>query len=95
MAQPHYVAETQILRRVIRNHECRWIWTKHALEQMAKRRISAADIQHTLTNGRVILSETKQDEVWRIEGRDIDGNRLQVEAVVYEHEVKVKVVTAF
>lgn len=48
-----------------------------------------------LTNGQVILEEFKQDIIWRVAGRDIDNAPLQVEAVVYEESVTIKVITAF
>jgi hypothetical protein len=93
--QPHYVTETQILQRIVRNPECRFIWTRHALEQIAKRNINAADVVQSLTNGHVVLAESKQDVLWRTEGHDIDGNRLEVVVAVYEASIEIKVVTAF
>lgn len=95
MANPHYVTETCILRRVVSNPKCRYKWTQHALEQMTKRGINTADVICALTNGQVIFEEYKQDIIWRVAGRDIDNAPLQVEAVVYEESVTIKVVTAF
>ena len=62
---------------------------------MTKRQIHEADIIHALTHGRVILEEYKQDIVWRVAGRDIDNNKLEVEVVVYEETITIKVITAW
>jgi Domain of unknown function (DUF4258) len=91
--QPHYASETQILRRVARDPSVRFIWTDHASEQMNKRGISAPDVEHALINGQVVLSEAKRDDVWRVEGKDIDCNLLTIEVVVWEDTIKI--VTAF
>jgi len=49
-----------------------------------------------LTNGHVTLVETaKRDEVWRIQGKDIDGDPLIVIARRLEETITIKVVTAF
>lgn len=93
--KPHYVSETQILRRVVSNPDCRFIWTKHALEQIKKRNINAADVVYSLTNGQVVLREVKTDELWRVEGHDVDGNKLQTIVAIYEASVEIKIVTAF
>lgn len=95
MASPNYVTQTSILRRVASNPSCRFKWTSHALEQMIKRKIHEEDVISALTNGQVILEEYKQDVVWRVEGKDVDGARLQVVAAVYEDTVVIKVVSAF
>jgi Domain of unknown function (DUF4258) len=95
MAGPHYVAETQTLQRVVRNPDCRFVWCKHAREQMAARRITAEDVISALTFGQVILEECKRDILWRVDGRDIDGHPLKVVVAVYESTITIKVVTAF
>ena len=95
MQQPHYVTETQILRKTLANPECRYIWTAHAQEVMAERNISAADIEHALMTGHVTLEEKKKDILWRVEGTDIDGRTLEVVVAVFSDVVVIKVVTAF
>jgi hypothetical protein len=95
MRQPHYVTETQQLRAVVSNQECRYIFTRHAEKKMKERKISAEDIRHALMNGHVTLSELKRDQVWRVEGTDIDGRRIRVEVAVYVDAVVVKVITTF
>jgi Domain of unknown function (DUF4258) len=62
-------------------------------KRMQERGISAPDIEHALTNGQVVLSEVKRDDVWRVIGKDIDGNRLTIEVVVLGNTIKI--VTAF
>jgi hypothetical protein len=95
MAQPHYVSETQIMRRIAGDDRCSIRFLPHAKEQMAAREISASDILNVLTKGQVTLVESKQDVLWRALGRDIDGRKLEVVAVVDDEEIKIKVVTAF
>lgn len=95
MAQPHYVSETQILRRVAQNPRCRFIWKKHALKAVADDERTTLDVEHALMNGRVILEEYKQDVLWRVIGADLDGRRVQAVVAVYEEEIIIKVITTF
>jgi hypothetical protein len=95
MAQQSYVAETQVLRRVASNPECTWSYSKHAEERMAERNIQASDIQQALINGHVVLEERKRDLLWRIDGKDIDGRRIQVVAAIYKEAIEIKIVTVF
>ncbi len=46
-------------------------------------------------HGRVVLQEQKQDRLWRVEGKDVDGNRIQVVVAVDEANIRVKVITTF
>jgi hypothetical protein len=94
-AQPHYVTETQILRRVANDPNCGWRFTKHAEQEMGNDGWTADDVKHAVMNGRVILEEHKRDVLWRVVGRDFDGNQIQVVVAVYEGSIKIKVVTAF
>jgi hypothetical protein len=93
--EPLYAPETAILQRIAHDPECRFIWKKHAKEQMEARGINASDVMKVLTKGRVIFHELKRDLLWRVEGRDIDGRRLQVQVAVYEDAIAIKIVTAF
>jgi hypothetical protein len=95
MAQPHYVSETQILRRVAGHPECRFVWTKHALKAVEDDGRTTQDVEQALTNCRVILHEQKKDVLWRAEGTDVDGNKIQVVVAVNEKEIVIKVVTTF
>ena len=96
MFEPHYVHETKILQSVASDPACRWKFTKHALKKMEKNGWSAPDIQNGVMNGQVTLQEdAKQDRLWRVRGRDLDGRRIQIVVAVDEMEVTIKVVTAF
>jgi hypothetical protein len=94
MVQPHYVLETKIVNKLAATPP-RYIWTKHALEQMASRKISFSDIEHILMNGHVVLVEQKQDGLWRTRGRNIDGDDLEAVVAIDEDAITIKVVTAF
>jgi hypothetical protein len=93
--QAHYVEETQTVRRIAADPRCRWIWTDHAETQMKERRIAAPGVKAALTNGQVILQESKKDILWRVRGRDEDGRMIEVVVAVFAAAIKIKVVTAF
>lgn len=97
MRQPHYVTETQIVRRVARDQNTRWIWGVHAPKEMSEMDPPAtqADVEHVLATGTVILEEYKQDILWRVRGRDLDGRSIQVVAAVDEGERTIKIITVF
>ena len=95
VAQPHYVKETQVLKRVANDPNCSWRFTRHALEEMGKDGWSADDVKHAVMTGRVILEEQKHDVLWRVSGTDIDGGKIQVVVAVYEAAIKIKIVTTF
>jgi Domain of unknown function (DUF4258) len=96
MAQkPLYSAETELLHRMVTDPQCRFDWRRHALVRMAERQILAEDVIEALTNGHIIFHEIKRDILYRVEGRDLDGQKLQVEVALYEDTVMIKVITAF
>lgn len=95
MPQANYLVETQRVRRVAAHPYCRYRWTKHALEMMIERHISAPDIEHLMNTGQVTLEERKRDILWRVSGTDLDGNVLEAVVAVYEDLIEIKVVTAF
>jgi hypothetical protein len=92
--QPFYVRETQVLHQVANDPDCSWRFTKHSLEEMLEDGWTVDDVKHAVTNGRVVLVEQKRDELWRVEGRNIDGNRIRVVTAVYAKTVEIKVITA-
>jgi hypothetical protein len=55
--------------------------------------LTAEDVKSALTNGQIEFHELKQDLLWRVKGRDIDGRALQVQVAVYQEEIAVKVIT--
>jgi len=95
MAQPHYVNETATLRAIAGDKRCRFIWTKHALAEVANDGRTTEDVEHSLMNGQVVLEEQKKDRLWRSVGKDIDGERIQVVVAVYEKEIVIKIITTF
>jgi len=95
MALPHYVTETQILRKIACDPKCSLRFTTHALKEMVADGWTADDVQHALMHGQVVLHEQKQDVLWRVEGMDIDGGRIRVVVAVYELIIRIKVITAF
>lgn len=95
MAQLSYKTETDVLHLVARDPSCRWLPTRHAAEQMAARGILITDVQFALTVGHVELVERKADDVWRVRGRDLDGNALMVACVVFEDTIAIRIITAF
>jgi Domain of unknown function (DUF4258) len=95
MGQPQYANETNVLRAIARDKRCRFIWTKHALEEVGKDGRTTSDVEHSLMNGQVVLQEQKKDRLWRSIGKDIDGDRIQVVVAVYEEEITIKIITTF
>ena len=94
--QPHYITETQVLRRIANDPQCRWKFTAHSLEEIAADGWTANDVKYALmTNGQVVLQEQKKDVLWRVEGRDLDGGLIRVVIAVYEVTIRIKVITAF
>jgi hypothetical protein len=94
--QPNYRSETLMLRRVANDARCRWEFRKHALKELAKDGRTAADVQYAImTNSQVTLHELKRDLLWRAEGKDLDGKRIQVVVAVFDAVPKIKVITAF
>ncbi len=95
MTQPHYISETQILRRVARNQNCRFRWTKHAIKAVNDDGRTTKDVEDFLMDGQVILHEQKQDILWRVKGVDGEGKQVQAVVAVYENEIVIKIVTTF
>lgn len=95
MSVPHYVKETQTVRRVAKDEKRRFIWTKHAREEIAKDGRTTLDVEHSLTNCQVVLQEMKQDTLWRTVGTGLDGEKIEAVIAVYEDAIVIKVVTAF
>ena len=93
--QPLYGPETALLHRLVSDPQCCFVWTRHALEMMAERKILAEDVIAAMTNGHIIFHENKRDVLYRVEGKDLDGQRLQVEVALHEDTITIKVITAF
>jgi hypothetical protein len=96
MAQePLYAAETALLHQLVTDPECRFTWTNHALEQMVARNIVAEDVIQALTNGHILFHEIKRDTLYRVDGRDLDGRRLQVQVALNDDAIEIKIITTF
>lgn len=95
MALPQFVTETQTVKRIARSKQCRFLWTRHALQEIAKDGRTTQDVEFSLTNCQVVLQEDKRDRLWRTVGSGIDGERIEAVIAVYEEEITIKFVTAF
>lgn len=84
----------QRLHAVARDAGCRIRFTSHARQEMAADGIIEADVRHVLAYGSVTWIETKREEQWHVEGRDVDGKSIRLVVVVYPEEAAVKLITA-
>ena len=64
--------ETTILRRVVKQRY-RFRLGRHGPKEMAADGILEADARRVLRMGSVTWIETKKDELWHVEGKDVDG----------------------
>lgn len=94
MAQSPLPNETARLRKLISDPHCNIRFTRHAREEMAKDEILAEDINRVLASGSVTWVETKQDVLWHVEGRDLDGRSIRVVLAPDENDAAIKIVTA-
>lgn len=85
--------ESAILSRVVRAERLRYHWTNHAREEMAHDSIIEADIRHVLSKGPVCWVEFKADEIWHVDGTDIDGRKIRVVVAVSDASTTIKVIT--
>ena len=86
--------ESAYLRAAMKNPNRTIRFTKHARVEMGNDNISASDATRVLTHGSVRHMEQKQEEVWHVEGQDIDGRSIRLVVVVYKDDAAVKIVTA-
>ena len=86
--------ETARLRAVMENPHCRLRFTRHSREEMANDDIIEADVSRVLTLGHVRWLEFKADELWHVEGKDVDERSIRLVVAVYDDEVVVKIITA-
>lgn len=61
---------------------------------MANDDIIEADVSRVLTLGHVRWLEFKVDELWHVEGKDVDERSIRLVVAVYDDEVVVKIITA-
>jgi Domain of unknown function (DUF4258) len=74
---------------------CRFVWTTHALEELAKDDRTTDDVETALMNGRFVLNEQNKYLPSRVVGKNLDGNVIQVVVAVDEIDLVIKVVTTF
>ena len=91
--RPQLGKETALLRQAIGNPQVRFQFTRHAREEMAADQIIEADVRHVLTKYGVSWVEWKKDEIWHIEGLDIDGRSIRVVLTLHADIVVVKIIT--
>ena len=86
--------ETARLRAVMENPHRRLRFTRHAREEMANDEIIEADVSRVLRLGQVCWLEFKADELWHVEGKDVDERSIRLVVAVHDDEVVVKIITA-
>jgi Domain of unknown function (DUF4258) len=94
MAAVPLLRETGTLRSVIADPGFHLILTTHGRKEMAADDIIEPDVRRVLEWGTVTWIETKQEELWHVEGKDIDGRSIRLVVVVYPDAPAVKLVTA-
>ncbi|MGH7104421.1 MAG: DUF4258 domain-containing protein [Acetobacteraceae bacterium] len=94
MASTRLPNETARLHAIVSGGGLRIRFTGHARQEMAKDAITEPDAMQVPKHGRVTWIETKKEEQWHVEGRDVDGKSIRLVVVVYPEEAAVKVITA-
>ncbi len=86
--------ETAKLKKIWRDPGMRLRITVHARAEMANDSILETDVRFVISKSGVCWVEWKKDELWHVEGRDIDGRSIRLVVAVNEAEITVKLVTA-
>jgi ABC-type molybdate transport system ATPase subunit len=86
--------ESAVLSKVMSEGVVRFRYTMHCRKEMAKNNIIEADVRHILKRYGVSWVEWKQDELWHVQGKDVDGRSIRLIIVVNATDVVVKLVTA-
>lgn len=74
----------------------RYWWMIHGRPEMTTNRITASSVERLCRKGSVVWVESDLDELWHVEGSDLDGRsiRVVVALIEEENETVIKVVTA-
>ena len=88
------MTESATLRRIWSSPGSQLRITKHARKEMVNDAIIEADLRHVLSRNGVCWVEWKTDELWHVEGTDVDGRSIRIVLTVYETETVIKIVTA-
>ncbi|MEX2632129.1 MAG: DUF4258 domain-containing protein [Tistlia sp.] len=95
-AQTVHHDEGRRIRELANNPSTRFLYRKHAQEEMRNDHISKLDVLYVLRRGSVVrVEQSLGDETWNVRGSDGDGRRLEIVVVAYEDRVRVKVITAW
>jgi hypothetical protein len=86
-------SETAALRRVWASPSKRFWLTRHAREEAAKDDILESDVRYVIGRNGVSWVEWKQDQLWHVEGADLDGRSIRVVLTVCQPDLSVKIVT--
>jgi hypothetical protein len=62
----------------------RFLWTDHALERLAERRLAREDVERTIGDEHGGRQVNPGSADWRVHGRRSDGKRF---AAIYDHPV--------
>ena len=89
---PEFHSETMLIRRVTSNHDCWFRWMPHAELRMDQTGRVADDIIEALTNCHVIRVDVQEDIVFRVRGKNIDGEEIEIAAAVLNDNA-IKIVT--
>jgi len=85
--------ETARLRNVMANPSRKFCFTSHSRDEMRADGIIEADIRRVLEQGQVTWMEVKKDQLWHVEGKDVDGRSIRAIVVVNETLYEIKIVT--
>lgn len=91
-AQPSFINETASMRRIASKPDCWFRWMPHAEMRMQQYGHVAEDVIAALMNGQVIRVDVQEDIVFRVVGKNIDGERIEVAAAVL-NDTSIKVIT--
>jgi hypothetical protein len=89
---PNFHAETMLIRRVASKPDCWFRWMPHAEQRMQEYGHVADDVIVALTNGHVLRVDVQEDIVFRVRGKNIDGEWIEVAAAVL-NDNSIKVIT--
>lgn len=68
-------------------------FTTHARKEMRNDQIVEADVRFVLARNGVCWMEQKTNELWHVEGNDVDGRSIRVVLAAFEAELVILIVT--
>lgn len=91
-SEPNFYAETMQIRQAASDPDCWFRWMPHAELRMEQTGRVADDIIVALTNCQVIRVDVQEDIVFRVRGKNIDGEEIEIAAAVLNSKA-IKIVT--